>query len=82
MNKLITLIEQIVENKLSANEWDQGEYRYIRSTDYRNRDLIHVKGKDGNEYIQLTTIYPEEMAKKKLNFYLNKDVEYFKKTYR
>ena len=62
--------------------WKTGEYRFDREKNIWGADRVQVSVKDGKDYIQLTTITPEEMQKKKLDFYSDKDVEYFKKTYR
>ena len=64
------------------NTWKNGEYRFDREKNLWGADRVQVSVKDGQEYMQLTTITPEEMKKKKLDFYSDKDIEYFKKTYR
>ena len=62
--------------------WKKNNYSFERQTNFWGEDLVSVSVKDGDEYYYLTTIKPEEMKKKNLDFYADKDVEYFKKTYR
>ena len=67
--------------KQSNSSFESNGVRFDRDKNYRGEDVIHVRVKDGGNYMHLTTIYQDEMKKKKLDFYSNKDVEYFKKTY-
>lgn len=62
--------------------WKKNNYKFERQTTFFGDEIISVSVKDGNEEYHLTTIRPEEMKKKNLDFYSDKDVEYFKKTYR
>jgi hypothetical protein len=83
INKVKNYKQFVNENNENKTSWKTGEYRFDREKNqYSLEDRVHVRVKDGEKYYHLTTITPEEMKKKKLDFYSDKDIEYFNKTYR
>lgn len=62
--------------------WKKDNIRFDREKTVFNNDRVQVSFKDGSDYFHLTTITPEEMKKKKLDFYLDSDIEKFKRIYR
>ena len=62
--------------------WIEGSHKFVRNKNYRGIDRVSVYIKEGRSWVKFTDIEESDMVKKKLNFYSDKDVVYFKKTYR
>lgn len=63
-------------------QWKSGMYTFRRDKAYGGEDIVNVWVNEGDEDMFLTSITQAEVNKKKLDFYSDTDIEYFKKTYR
>jgi hypothetical protein len=64
------------------NTFKDGYYRFYRTKTFLMDDKVDVYTKEGGEEYFLTSIRPEEMKKKGLDFFNDSDIIKFKKTYR
>ena len=64
------------------NKFKDGNYYFERAKTFLLDDKVDVFVKESKEMYFITSIRPEEMKKKGLDFYKDSDVIKFKKTYR
>jgi hypothetical protein len=64
------------------DKFKEGFYRFYRTKTFLMDDKVDVYTKEGGEEYFITSIRPEEMEKKGLDFYKDSDIIKFKKTYR
>lgn len=67
---------------MTNNTFKEGNYIFQRSKTFLGDDIVNVYVTEQKETIRLTTIRKDEMKRKKLDFYNDKDIIKFKKTYR
>lgn len=78
---MAVFLGSVKEDKIKKN-WIDGNYKFVRDKNYSGVEMVVVYIKDGKKWVRFTDIKAEDMIKKKLNFYSNKDIIYFNKNYR